>query len=129
MFSGKPDDLSYTPQFVNKRFLRALERVIRSTFIAQEIKHLLRTDNVCDEDMLVTVIRVFTYERERSTLQSQASKKIAKVHESSGKETSKDEEDHSVSKLVTTIESLSSQLALSKQDFQDLKHRNVNSRN
>ena len=65
--SGKSDDKSYTPQFVNKLFLRTLERGIRSPFIAKEIKHLLREDNVCDEDLLVAVMRASTYEYERST--------------------------------------------------------------
>ena len=32
LFSGKPDDLSFTPHFVNKLFLRTLERRIRSSF-------------------------------------------------------------------------------------------------
>ena len=80
-FSGKLDDLSYTPQFVNKVFLRTLERGIRSLFIVQEIKHALKADNVCDEDLVAAVMRASTYENERPTLQSQASKKIAKVHE------------------------------------------------
>ena len=57
LFSGKPHDLCYTTQFVNKRFLRTLEKKIRSNFITQDIKHLQRVD-VCDEDLLATVIRL-----------------------------------------------------------------------
>ena len=129
LFSGKPDDLSYTPQFINKFFLRTLERGVRSPFIFPGIKHLLKADNVCDEDLLAAVMRASTYEHERSTLQSRASKKIVKVHEVSSKANSKAKQDDSVSKLVTAIESLSSQLASLKQDFQDLKQKNLNSRN
>ena len=117
MFSGKPDALSYTPQFVNKLFLRTLERGIKSPFIVEEIKHLLRADSVCDENLLAAVMRASTYEHERSTLQSQGSKKIAKVHEASSKENPKAKPDDSVSKLVAAVESLSSQLSSLKQDF------------
>ena len=38
-------------------------------------------------------------------------------------------QDDSVSKSVTAVESLSSQLTSLKQDFQNLKKKNVNSRN
>ena len=71
LFSGKFDYLSYTPQFVNKFFLRTLERGIRSLFIVQKIKHLPSADKVCDEDLLAGVMRTSTYENVRSTLQSQ----------------------------------------------------------
>ena len=71
----------------------------------------------------------YTYEHKRSTLQSQTSMKIAEVHEVSSKQNSKTKQDDSVSKLVAAVESLSSRLTSSKQDFQDLKQRNVNSRN
>ena len=60
------------------------------------------------------------------TLQSQVSKKIAKVHEASN---SKAKQEDSFLKLVTAFESLSPQLSSLKQDFQDLKQKNVNSRN
>ena len=118
-FSGKPDDLNYTPQFVSKLFLRTLEKGIKSPFIAQEIKHLLRADNVCGQNLLAAVMRASTYEHERTTLQPQGSKKISKVHEASSNENSKAKQDGSVSKLVTVVESLSSQLTSLKQDFQD----------
>ena len=124
LFSGKPYDLSYTPRFLNKFFLRTLERQIRIPFINQKIKHLLRADNVCDEDLLVAVMRASTYENERSDLQSRTSKKISKVHEASSSS-----KENSVSKLVTAIESLSFQLTSLKQYFQNLKEINVNSRN
>ena len=61
--SGKPDDKRYTPQF----FLRTPERGIRSPFIDQEIKHLLRADNVCAEDLLAAVMGSSTNEYEIST--------------------------------------------------------------
>ena len=63
------------------------------------------------------------------TLQSQVSKKIAKVHEASNKEISKAKQEDSLLKLVTAFESLSPQLSSLKRDFQDLKQKNVNSRN
>lgn len=53
LFSGKPDNLNYTPQLVNKRFLKTLKKETRSPFIVQKIKHLLKADDVCDEDLLV----------------------------------------------------------------------------
>ena len=62
------------------------------------------------------------------TLQSQVSKKIAKVHEASNKKISKAKQEDSVLKLVTAFESLSPQLS-SLKDFQDLKQKNLNSRN
>ena len=75
LFSGKPYGLSYTPQFINNLFLRTLERRIKSPFIFQLIKHLLRADNVCDKDLLAAVITASTYEHESLTFQSQAFKK------------------------------------------------------
>ena len=107
LFFGKPDD---TQHFVNKLFLRTLERETISPLIDQEIKHLPRAGNVCDEDLLAAVIRVSTYEHERSTLSLQASKKIAKVDEASSKENFKAKQDYSVLKLVTAVQSLSYQL-------------------
>lgn len=79
MFSGKSDDLNYTPQYVNKFFLKTLEGGIRNPFIFQEIKHHLRADNTCDEDLLAAVIEASTYEHEKPTLKSQASKKVTMV--------------------------------------------------
>ena len=103
LFSGKFDYLSYTPHFVNKFFLRTLERGIRIPFIAQKAKHLPSEDNACDEDLLAGVMRTSTYEHERSTLQSQVSKKIAKKHEANSKENRKAKQDDS--KIVKAVKS------------------------
>ena len=121
--------MTQVKQFVNKLFLRNVERGIRNPFIVQEIEHLLMADHVCDEDLLATVIRTSTNEHEEPTLQYQTSMKIAKVHEASSKENSKNKQDDFVSKLVTAVESLSSQLTSLRQNFEGLKQRNKNSRN
>ena len=80
--------------------MRTLKRGIRSPFIDHEIKHLLRTDDVCDEVLLAAVMMSSTNEYEA---QSQASKEFAKVYEASSKENSKAKQDDSVSKLVTVV--------------------------
>ena len=49
--------------------------------------------------------------------------RLQRYNDTSNKENSKGKQDDPVSKLVTAVESLSSQLTSLKQDFQDLKQR------
>ena len=66
LVSEKSCDLSYSRGFINKLFLRTVERSVSNPFVIQKIKPLLRFENVCDEALLAAIIKASASEKERS---------------------------------------------------------------
>ena len=64
LVSKKSCDLSYSSGFINKLFLRTIERGVSNPFVVQEIKPLLRSENVCDEALLAAIIKASASEKE-----------------------------------------------------------------
>lgn len=132
LVSDKSGDLSYSPVFVNKLFLRTLERGIQNPFVVQEIRPMLRSDEVCDEKLLAAIIKASAYEKERAQLQAQAPRKTqtAKVHEASFDKSGK--QDDTLTKLMSAVDSLTSKMSSLQTDFNNLKdnkkdyNKNVN---
>ena len=86
LVSKKSLDLSYSPGFMNKLFLRTIERGVSNPFLVQEIKPLLLSDNVCDEALLAAIFKTSPSEKERSMLQAgQTPKKMVRFHETNTK--------------------------------------------
>ena len=88
LVSEKSCDLSYSPGFINKLFLRTIERGVSNPSVVQEIKPLLRSENVCDEALLAAIIKASASEKERSMLQvaAQTPKKVVRVHETNSRQ-------------------------------------------
>ena len=133
LVSAKSCDLSYSPGFINKLFLRAIERGVSNPFVVQEIKPLSRSENVCDEALLAAIIKAYASEKERSMLQAvaQTPKKVVRVHETNSRlEVAKSEQhDDSIPKLVSAVDVLTSKLTSLQQDYDNMKQKNVKSRN
>ena len=133
LVSEKSCDLSYSPGFINKLFLRTIERGVSHLFVVQEIKSLLRSENVCDEVLLAAIVKASASEKERSMLQAaaQTPKKVVRVHETNSRqeEAKSKQHDDSISKLVSAVDVLTSKLSSLQQDFDIMKQKNVKSRN
>ena len=126
-------DLSCSPGFINKLFFRTVERDVSNPFVVQELKPLLRSENVLDEELLAAIIKASASKKERSMLQAaaQTPKKVVRVHESNRrqKEAKSKQHDDSVSKLASAVDVLTSKLTSLQQDFDNMKPKNVKSRN
>ena len=72
LVSEKSCDLSYSPGFINKLFLRTIKRDFSNPFVVQEIKPLLRSNNMCDEALLTVIIKASASEKKKSLLQTAA---------------------------------------------------------
>ena len=94
---------------------------------------MLRSENMCDEALLAAIIKPSASEKERSMLQAaaQTPKKVVRVHESNRrqKEAKSKQHDDSVSKLASAVDVLTSKLTSLQQDFDNMKPKNVKSRN
>ena len=111
-------DIKFDRPLLDKVFCRRLERGLSSTYVVQEIRHLLRT-GVPDEELITEVTKASAAERERIAVQNKG-KGSFKVNQV--------QQDDTTSKLLTAVESLTAQLAALKQEFGDLKKGSVNSR-
>ena len=65
IMSSDKADIKYYRALVQKLFLRTLERGSLSEVVVQEVKHLLRQDSVCDEELLSAITKAACYEQER----------------------------------------------------------------
>ena len=81
LVSEKSCDLSYSRGFINKLFLRTVERSVSNPFVIQKIKPLLRFENVFDEALLAAIIKASASEKETSMLptDAQTPKKAVRV--------------------------------------------------
>ena len=133
LVSAKSCDLSYFPGFINKLFLRAIERGVSNPFVVHEIKPLLRSENVFVEALLAAIMKASTSEKEKSMLQAvaQTPKKVVTVHETNSRqEVAKPKQhDDSIPKLVSAVDMLTSKLTSLQEDFDNMKQKNVKSRN
>ena len=63
IMSSDKADIKYDRALVQKLFLRTLERESLSEVVVQEVKHLLRQDSVCDEELLSAIIKQLAMNR------------------------------------------------------------------
>ena len=116
LVSEKSCDLSYSRGFINKLFLRIVERSVSNPFVIQEIKPLLRSENVCDEALLAAIIKASASEKEMSMLptDAQTPKKVVRVDETNSRQEGAKSKQHdgSISKLVSAIDVLTAKLIL-----------------
>ena len=94
---------------------------------------MLRSENVCDEALLAAIIKPSASEEERSMLQAaaQTPKKVVRIHEtnSTQEEAKSKQHDDSISKLVSAVDVLTSKFTSLQQDIDNMKQKNVKSRN
>ena len=106
---------------------------VSNPFVVQEIKPFFRSENVCDEALLSAIIKASASEKERSMLQAavQTPKKVVRVHETNSRqeEAKSKQHDDSISKLDSAADVLTSKLSSLQQDFDNMKQKNVKSRN
>ena len=113
--SEKSCDFSYSPGFINKLFLKTIERGVANPFVAQEIEPLLRYQNVCDEELLAVIIKASALEKERCMLQAaQSPKKVVRVHQTNSRQEEVRSKQPDGSKLVLEVNVLTSKLTCSK---------------
>ena len=74
-------DIKYDRALIQKLFSRTLERGILSQVVVQKVKHLLRQDSVCDEELLSAITKAACYEQERDVRLSK--NKNSKQHQCS----------------------------------------------
>ena len=88
---------------------------------------------MCDEALLAAIIKPSASEKERSMLQAaaQTPKKVVRVHETNSRqeEAKSKQHDDSISKLVSAVDVLTSKVTSLQQDFDNMKQKNVKSRN
>ena len=112
-------------------FFRTVERDVSNPFVVQELKPLLRSENVLDEALLAAIIKASASKKERSMLQAAAetAKKVVRFHESNSrqKEAKSNQHDDSISKLVSVVDVLTSKLTSLQHDFDNMKPKNVKS--
>lgn len=61
--------LGYSPGFINKLFLRTVELGFSNPFVVHETKPFLRSESVCDEELLAAIVKASAFGKEVSTLQ------------------------------------------------------------
>ena len=91
-------------------FCRTLERGLSSTYVVQEIRHLLRT-GISDEELIFEVTKASAAEKERVVVQSKEKKSLP-VH-TVQEETNK--------KLLNAVETLSNKLTALQAEVKDIK--------
>ena len=94
---------------------------------------MLRSENVRDEALLAAIIKASASGKGRSMLQAaaQTPEKVVNVHETNSRqEKAKSKQyDGSISKLVSAVDVLTSKLTSLQKDFDNMKQKNVKSRN
>ena len=65
IMSSDKADIKYDRALIQKLFSRTLERGILSQVVVQKVKHVLRQDSVCDEELLSAITKAACYEQER----------------------------------------------------------------
>ena len=72
---SRKSDFKFDKPFLDKVFCRTLERVLSSAYVAQELKHLLRT-GVSDEESIFEVTKASAAEKEHGVVQSKGEKTL-----------------------------------------------------
>ena len=78
IMSSDKADIKYERALIQKLFLRTPERGILSQVVVQEVKHLLRHDSMCDEELLSAITKAACYEQEKDVRLSKS--KNSKQH-------------------------------------------------
>ena len=74
LITSRKSDVKFDKPLLDKVFCRTLERGLSSTYVVQEIRHLLRT-GVSDEELIFEVTKASAAEKESFAVQSKAKKK------------------------------------------------------
>ena len=74
LIASRKSDVKFDKPLLDKVFCRTLERGLSSTYVVQEIRHLLRT-GVSDEELIFEVTKASAAEKESFAVQSKAKKK------------------------------------------------------
>ena len=137
IMSSDKADIKYDRALIQKLFLRTLERGILRQVVVQEVKHLLRQDSLCDEELLSAITKAACYKRERDVLLSKSKNPKQHQHVSeasvcssdpkhnkaSGNDSSNgnsrigDSSSNPVLKLTSIVESLALQLSSLQNDI------------
>ena len=84
LLASERSDTGYSRSLVEKLFLRSLERGILSQAVVQEVKHILRKETVCDEEILSAITKAESYEQERLDRLSKSKPRNLKQRNGSG---------------------------------------------
>ena len=128
---------------VEKLFLKSLERGILSQFVIQEVKHVLKQESVCDEEIITAITKAESYEQERTERLSKSKPKnlrpprnngTGRVYEANVSSTKNgdsnginksenvcDSHSDSIVKLSSMVESLTPQLSSLQKDICNMK--------
>ena len=63
--SSDKADIKYDRALIQKLFLETLDRGVLSQVVVQEVKHLLRQDSVCDEELLSAITKAACHKQEK----------------------------------------------------------------
>ena len=110
LIASTKSDIRFDKPLLDKVFCRTLERGLSSTYVIQEIRHLLRT-GVSDEELIFEVTKASAAEKERVAVQSKGKKtlRVNTVQEETSKE------------LLKAVETLSNKLTALQAEVKDMK--------
>ena len=72
LIASTKSDIPYDTKLVSKLFQRTLENGLSSSYVLQEIKLLLKSDAMTDEDLIAAVSKASSAEKERVSAQSRS---------------------------------------------------------
>lgn len=111
ILASRKSDIQYDENLVFKLFFRSLENGISSSFIVQEVKHLLRKGTT-DEELIIAVTKASALEKERQAVQCKSKKvKVCSVQP----------EESEVSKLLSAVGQLTTQINSMKTELAEIK--------
>ena len=90
----------------------------------QEIKHLLKSSSITDEELTSAVTKALALEKERSTFQSRNKKQVKVFEVSSGSRSGSVSEESTITKLVSAVDKLTSKVSSLQSELNDLKESN-----
>ena len=111
LIASRKSDVKFYKPLLDKVFCRTLERGLSSTYVVQEIRHLLRT-SVSDEELIFEVTKASAAEKESFAVQSKAKKKTLQVN-TVQEETNKE--------LLKVVDTLSNKLTALQAEFKNIK--------
>ena len=110
LIASTKSDIKFDKPLLDKVFCRTPERGLSSTYVVQEIRHLLRT-GVSDEELIFEVTKASAAKKELVAVQSKG-KKTLRVNTV---------QEETINELLKAVETLSIKLTALQAEFKDIK--------
>ena len=117
LLSSQRASIKFEKPLLSQLLHQTLIRGLGSTYVVQEIKHLLN-EGVSDEELIIAVTKASTVEQERTLLQSKT-KNLVKVNQIQKGET------HDEDQLASVVKALSQQVAILQKDINEMKNASI----